>query len=231
MPELNILVNSAGMEGLPERTLNEKGIEIHLSTNYVGHWLFANLRFSNFTKSSENGPKGATRVVNISPGSLRKSAMRFSDVNLEKMNKDLPAAEQPSYRFFELWGCMNAEEEDDVPLDGYNRSKVTTVLFGICANKRWFEKHGIVTFAVHPGCIQTELVRNFATNVLEAVDEMRKTEVYNLKTLGTGSSTTLVASSDTKLAVGVGETVEEHENYGAFLMDCQTADIAHPLAV
>ena len=102
-------------------------------------------------KATEGSPKGATRVVNVSSGSPFMSGMRWSDMNFEKKNKDLPEEEQPAYEWFKVWGYSDMEDKTYIPLDGYNRSKVANVLFGIGANKRLFEKYGILMSAVHPG--------------------------------------------------------------------------------
>ena len=73
--------------------------------------------------------------------------------------------------------------------------------------------------------------RNFAPETLEAIDEMRQKGVFTLKTLGAGASTSLVAALDPKLAVGVAETKNGSENWGAFLNDCQISGQARPSAV
>ncbi|MBE3050246.1 SDR family NAD(P)-dependent oxidoreductase [Candidatus Bathyarchaeota archaeon] len=232
IPELDILINSAGVGCLPERIINEDGIEMHLAINHVGHWLFTNLVLPKLIKSSEKSPKGATRIVNVTSGSPTVSSMRWSDMNFEKKNKDLPAEEQPNYDFFhKVWRYGDVENKTYVPVDGYNRSKVANVLFGIGANKRWFDKYGIVTLAVHPGVIKTELVRSMAPETLEVVKEVYMGGMVTVKNLGAGSSTTLVGALDPKLGNGVGETANGSENYGAFLVDCQVSEKAHPLAV
>ena len=60
---------------------------------------------------------------------------------------------------------------------------------------------------------------------------MREKGVFTFKTLGAGASTSLVAALDTKLAVGVGETHNGSDNWGAFLDDCQISAKARPSAV
>lgn len=232
VPELSILVNSAGVGCLPERTISEDGVEMHFATNHIGHWLFTNLVLPKLIKSSEDNPRGATRIVNVSSGSPTVSSMRWSDMNFEKKNKDLPEVEQPDYEFFtNVWRYSDVQDKTYVPLDGYNRSKVANVLFGIGANRRWFDKYGIVTLAVHPGVIKTELARSMAPETLEVVQAVYMGGVVPVKTLGAGSSTSLVAALDPKLGDRVGETVGGNENHGAFLVDCQISDKARPLAV
>jgi NAD(P)-dependent dehydrogenase (short-subunit alcohol dehydrogenase family) len=67
VPTVDIIVNSAGVMCLLERTLNEDGLEMHFATNHIGHLLFTCLLMPKLLKAAENNPtKG---VVNISPRS------------------------------------------------------------------------------------------------------------------------------------------------------------------
>ncbi|KAL6859738.1 hypothetical protein ACO1O0_003762 [Amphichorda felina] len=231
-PSIDIVINSAGVMMIPERTLSKQGIEMHFATNHIGHWLLTCLIMPKLLKAAEGKPKGSVRVVNVSSGSPAVSAMRWSDMNFEKKNKDLPAEEQPNYEFFsKYWGYKDTEEMTYVPLDGYNRSKVANVLFGIGSNKRLFDKHGILALSVHPGVMFTELSRSFPQDMLEVIDGAVKNGMIPLKTVGAGAATSLVAALDPKLAHGVGETHNGCENFGAYLADCQISNEANPLAV
>ncbi|KAL5598031.1 hypothetical protein FOBRF1_011824 [Fusarium oxysporum] len=232
IPAIDLIINSAGVMAVQERTLSKDGIEMHLATNHIGHWLLSCLLMLKLIKASEGKPKGSVRIVNVTSASPMVSNMRWSDMNFDKKNKDLPQEEQPNYEFFKLWGYENSEETAYVPLDGYNRSKVANVLFGIEANKRLFEKHGILTLAAHPGVIMTtELGRNFPKETLEAAKKLGSMGFYTHKSLEAGASTSLVAALDPKLANGIGETHEGSDNYGAYLADCRISTGAKPLAV
>ncbi|KAJ5610624.1 NAD(P)-binding protein [Penicillium lagena] len=230
VPTIDIVVNSAGIMCIQERTLSKDGIELHFATNYLGHWLLTCLIMPKLIKAAESNPKGATRIVNVSSASPQVSSMRWSDINFDKRNKDLPTEEQPNYEWFEMCGCPGIEEVCFVPLDGYNRSKVANVLFGIAANKRLFDKHGILTLSVHPGVIETELGRNMTPESQETFAELRKS-IFKPRTLGAGASTSLVAALDPKLAQGVGESKNDSENWGSYLDSCQISGKAHSLAV
>ncbi|TRX98434.1 hypothetical protein FHL15_000508 [Xylaria flabelliformis] len=226
IPTVDIIINSAGVMGIPERTLTKDGIELHFATNHIGHWLLTCSIMPKLIKAAENSPKGATRVVNVSSASPMRAPMRWSDLNFEKLNKDLPQEEQPHYDFIEMWGYKDVRNKSYVGLDGYNMSKIANVLFGVGANKRLYEKYGILTLAVHPGVIATELGRNFPPENRKAIDGMLESGVFTYRTLGAGASTSLVAALDPKL--GPGETRDGKENYGVYLDACQITDKALP---
>lgn len=229
VPSIDILVNSAGIMGIQERTLSEDGVELHFATNHLGHWLLTCLLMPKIIKAAEHSPKGATRIVNVSSASPQVSGMRWSDLNFERKNKDLPVEEQPDYAWFEMCGCPGIKEASYVPLDGYNRSKVANVLFGIAANARVFDTYGILTLAVNPGVIETELGRNMSLKDQETFAQLRK-GVFQPRTLGAGASTSLVAALDPKLAE-TGGSKNDSENWGSYLEDCQISGKAHSLAV
>ncbi|KAI0398781.1 putative short-chain dehydrogenase [Xylaria palmicola] len=229
VPEVDIIVNSAGVMGLPERTLSEDGIEMHFATNHVGHWLLTCSLMPKLIKAAEKNPRGATRVVNVTSASPQVAGMRWSDINFDRVSRDLPEAEQPNYKLLEMWGYRDVESKPYVGLEGYNVSKVANVLAGIGATRRLYDKFGILSLAVHPGVVPTELGRNFPPENLAAVSAMFETGLYAYKTLGGGAATSLVAALDPQL--GPGETRDGKENYGAYLDDCQISEKAAPGAV
>ncbi|XDG01071.1 hypothetical protein ABKA04_000686 [Annulohypoxylon sp. FPYF3050] len=229
VPTVDIVVNSAAVMNLPERIINEDGIEMQFGTNYVGHFLFSCLLMPKLIKAAQSNPKGATRIVNVVSLSPTMARPRWSDFNLEKKNKDLPEDEQPNFELHKSWGEANPEEKSYMPLEGYNQSKVALLLFSIALNKRLYEKYGILSVALHPGIIQTELSRDAPEHTKEAVGELFKKGVFSWKTAGQGSATSLVSALDPKL--GMPETKNGKENHGAFLIDCQISDLALPTSL
>lgn len=229
VPTVDILVNSAGIMNLPERTLSEEGIEMTFATNHIGHFLFTCLAMPKFIKAAEGNPKGATRVINVSSLSATVPSMRWSDINFEKRSKDLPATEQPNSEMHKMWGVIDVQNKSYIPLAAYNQSKVANVLFSIALNQRLYDKHGILSLAVHPGVVYTELGRHFAPDATAAVLAIIDKGLVPLKSLAAGASTSLVAALDPRL--GCGETKDGKENYGVYLVDCQISDKAHSLAV
>lgn len=216
-PTIDIVVNSAGVMMLPERILNEDGIEMHFATNHIGHFLFTCLIMPKLIKAAEGARKGATRIVNVSSLSPLYAAMRWSDTNFDKVNKELPEAEQPAYDLFKsMFFIENPEGRSYIPLEGYNQSKVANVLFGVAANKRLYDRFGILSLSLHPGIIDTELGRNASPDVLAVFESMKQAGQF--RGLGAGASTSLVAATDPKLGV-------EGKACGVlFLTDCQVHD-------
>lgn len=223
VPTVDILVNSAGIMQIPERTITEDGIEAHLATNHIGHFLFTNLIMPKLLKAAKSNPKGATRVVNVSSGAAEAGGIRWSDISFETKCKDLPEEEQPPYKMLEGWGVTNGPELAYIPLMGYVQSKAANVLFGIGLTERLYEKHGILSVGLHPGVIMTELGRHMSSAQRAAIGEMM--QKITLKTLGAGASTSLVAAVDPKL--GPSETKDGKEGWGAYLKDCQISHDAH----
>ncbi|KAK4501484.1 hypothetical protein PRZ48_007293 [Zasmidium cellare] len=231
VPTIDIVINSAGIMGVPERTFTVDGVEMHFGTNVIGHFLLTNLIMPKIIAAAKKNPKGSTRIVNVSSQSPEVSSIRWSDMSFDKKNKDLPASEQPDYGWLHDWGYPDMHDVAYIPIDGYHRSKVGNVLFGIALNNRLFTSHGIFSTGVHPGVIGTELGRNFSEETMKAIADMNASGRFVPKTLGAGASNSLTAALDPKLAQGVGEARDGKENWGAYLVDCQISGQANPLAV
>jgi NAD(P)-dependent dehydrogenase (short-subunit alcohol dehydrogenase family) len=120
---------------IPERTLSEDGIEMQFTTNHIGHFLSTSLIMPKLIRAAESSPKGATRVIIVISLSPTVAGIRWSDINFEKINKELPEAEQPPYEMHGRWGTVNPEEKSYLPLEGYNQSKVANVLVCNCCEQ------------------------------------------------------------------------------------------------
>lgn len=211
---------------VPERTLSRDGIEIHFATNHIGHFLLTSLLMPKIIAAAKSNPvKGATRIVNVSAAAVTLANIRWSDLNFEKKNKDLPEDEQPVYQIHRAWGeTGDLEEMSYIPLEGYIQSKIANVLFGIAANRRLYEKYGILSLALHPAILNTELGRSMGPETMEAIHRMVEMGMFSFTPKEAAASTSLVAALDPKLKAG--ETRDGKENYGAFLMNCQISDKA-----
>ncbi|KIX03384.1 uncharacterized protein Z518_06936 [Rhinocladiella mackenziei CBS 650.93] len=228
VPFINILVNNAGVANIPKHTINDDGIELHLATNHIGHFLFTNLVMPKLLKAAETSPKGVTRVVNVSSGAAEIGGIRWSDINFEKISTDLPEVERPNYKVLEAWGIHDGPNMAYIPLMGYAQSKAANVLFGIGLTKRLYDTHGILSVGVHPGVIATELSRYATKEEMDAIKARAQKGEFNYKTSGAGASTGLVAATDPKL--GVSETKDGIEGWGAYLKNCQISHDAHARA-
>ncbi len=75
---LNILVCNAGVGNLVNRTLTDEGLEMHMATNYFGHFALTGLLFP-IIKSTDNA-----RVVIVSSLAYKRGEINFSDLDWTK---------------------------------------------------------------------------------------------------------------------------------------------------
>lgn len=225
VPTIDIMINNAAVMGLEERTLTPDGLEMHFGTNHIGHWLFTCLVMPKVIAAAKQNPQGSTRIVNVTSLSPTVAGIRWSDVNFEKKNRELPEDERPSEQMMRMWGYEgDLGEHSYIAVEGYNQSKVANVLSAVGINTRLYGKYGIVALACHPGIIKTELGRNFAEDQLNAIDNMVNNNMFKYKTLGAGSSTSLTAALDPKLGEDVG-VAKNGSVYGVMMKDCQILEV------
>jgi len=161
LPAIDLVINNAGVMNIPERTLSEDGVEMHLATNHVGHYLLTNLIMPKVISAARKSPVGATRIVNVSSFACTVCGLRASDVNWEKPASELPQAEQPNFALMKQAGLEGDPSWSYIPMAAYGASKTANVLYTVALNKRLFEKHGILSTAlvrvfiliVTPSCI------------------------------------------------------------------------------
>ncbi|KAK2594639.1 hypothetical protein QQS21_007615 [Conoideocrella luteorostrata] len=138
---VNILINSAGIMGIPEHTLTEDGIEGHFSSNYLGFFLLFQLLKQPLLSSVS--PGFHSRVVVVSSSAQRAGALPASDnYNFEK-------------------GQYSHE-------DAYNYSKLAAVYL---ANhiERLYGAQGLHATSLHPGAVNTNISRNLPQEALNAI--------------------------------------------------------------
>lgn len=220
VPTIDIVINNAGVMSIPERTLSADGIELHLATNHVGHFLFNNLIMPKIIAAAKNSPAGAARIINVSSMATIISPLRVSDANWEKPTSQLPDKEKPNLTIMKASGLKVDEEMSYIPMGAYGQSKTSNVLYSVALTERLYEKHGVLSIALHPGEIRTELHRTTDMEWLEKTVEWKKTMNLEWKSLEQGASTALVAALDPKLGM------PNSDGFGQFLSDCQIAKIA-----
>jgi NAD(P)-dependent dehydrogenase (short-subunit alcohol dehydrogenase family) len=146
--KLDIIINNAAVNPLT-RQLTESGIELHFATNHLGPFLFTNLLLPQLELAAKsNSAAGSTRIVNLTSQGHRISPIRFSDINFEKLSRDLPIEERPPPN---LPAAFFDPENSFSPFVAYGQSKTANLLFSVYLTKNLKEK-GIRSYAVHPGC-------------------------------------------------------------------------------
>lgn len=213
---IDILVNNAGVMNIPERTLSPDGIEMQFATNHIGHFLFTNLIMPKLVNLSSNASNGSVRIVNVSSRAVVYAPVRFSDYNFTKKEAELPEEEHMSQECRKLWSQL--EDKPYIENAAYGQSKTANVLFSVALNKRLGSKC-VLSNAVHPGHIRTELGRHMDQAILKAATEkfVKSKPGYHIKDLEDGCSTSLVAALDPSL-----------EQKEIFLADCQAANWCPP---
>jgi NAD(P)-dependent dehydrogenase (short-subunit alcohol dehydrogenase family) len=75
---LDLLVNNAGIMGLPKRTVNSQGLELQIATNYFGPFLLTALLFP--LMKEEEG----SRIVTVSSTVARSARLEFDNLQSER---------------------------------------------------------------------------------------------------------------------------------------------------
>lgn len=218
VPQVDLLVNNAGIMEIPERQFSPQGIELHLATNHIGHFLFTNLIMNKLIAAAKTASPFATRVVNVSSKGAAVSPIRFSDLNWNVKNSELPQEEQPAYEVLKAFqGLDGLRDQSYIPMGAYGQSKTANLLFGLELNAR-LRGYSILGVGLEPGGIVTEIVRYSDPEKAKAGIEELKKSGFVFKSLEQGSSTTIVAACDPKLA-----DADEHEEDRSciYLSDCQ----------
>jgi NAD(P)-dependent dehydrogenase (short-subunit alcohol dehydrogenase family) len=225
MPTIDVVINNAGIMNVPEHTLSEDGIELHMAINHIGHFLFTNLITEKITKTIEGARAGSTRIINVSSMAAIVSPLRSQDVNWEKPISELPQNEKPNINIMNASGLNVDESMTYVPMGAYAQSKTANILFSVGLNARLYDKYGVLSIAVHPGEARTELHRTTDWEWMDKTVEWKKKMNMEWKTVEEAASTTLVAALDPKLGR------PEEKGYGQFLSDCQITMKVPPFAL
>ena len=200
--------------GDPEPVLTpDKHIEIHFATNHLGHFLLTNLLMPKILAAAKDNPHGATRIVNVSSNGMRDGGIRFSDINFTKPQNQLPEDERHLVENIRKanGGSFDPDKDTYIIMSAYAQSKAANVLFSVELTRRLLLKHGILSVAVYPGIILTEMSRFFPQETVSMWLNLVDQGVIVPRSLGAGAATSLVAALDPAL------------DEFAFLEDCQVA--------
>ncbi|KAF9232099.1 hypothetical protein BU15DRAFT_81612 [Melanogaster broomeanus] len=133
--QLNVLFNNAGVMRPPMDLLTDDGYDLQFGTNVLGHFYFTKLALPVLLSTAKSAPDGIVRVVNSS-----SSAHWFSPLK------------------FDTWRDGPARRREST-MQMYGQSKTGNIIFSNELKRRYGDQ-GIVSTALNPGGIRTELQRH-----------------------------------------------------------------------
>ena len=77
-PQIDILINNAGVMGIPERKLTQDGFEMLFGVNHLGHFLLTNLLLDRIKEAP------SARIVTVSSLGHAQGNMDFNNLNSER---------------------------------------------------------------------------------------------------------------------------------------------------
>jgi len=135
---LHILFNSGGVMVPPIDQLTADGYDLQFGTNCLGHAHFTMLLIPELTAGAKSSPDGKARVVNTSSGAAYQAGR--VGINFDTL-KDTPERKKMGTQLL------------------YAQSKYGNVVFSNELAKRYADQ-GIVSTAMNPGNLKTELQRH-----------------------------------------------------------------------
>lgn len=145
-PHVDIIINNAGVMAIPERQVTKYGVEAHLATNFLGHFVLTTLLSPQL---KAGGPKA--RIVNVVSGGFYVQPFRFSDYNFEG-EKIPPREEQVDLENAEKLGMGWVKDAGTgyVPFLAYSQSSTALMLLTKGLNEG-YSGDGIKAFSAAPG--------------------------------------------------------------------------------
>ncbi|ETI28505.1 hypothetical protein G647_00954 [Cladophialophora carrionii CBS 160.54] len=216
IPTIDIVINNAGIMNIPTRTITADGVELTMATNHVGHFLLTNLILPKVIAAAKTSPKGTARIVNLASAGVAVTGVRFSDLTYEKPASAMPKPDEyPNIAMMQAFDLPVDDSTTYFPTIAYGASKTAAVLFSVALNDKLYDQYGILSFAVNPGEIRTELGRNTEPQLLATM--LAKAEAHGMKwkTQQQGCSTSVRAAVDPSLGLPA------EDGMGAFMSDCQ----------
>ena len=163
--QVNVLINNAGVVGIPDLKLTEDGQEFHFATNYLSEFLLFQLLKPALLASAT--PELHSRVVNVSSSAHRAGSLPESDnYNFEKGGYKHELA--------------------------YANSKLASTYLANEIDRR-YGYAGLHATSLHPGGILTKISRHLGPGFVQAL-YANEAIVKVLKTPEQGAATTVLAA-------------------------------------
>lgn len=163
--QVNILINNAGVMGIPDLKLTEDGQEVHFATNYLSEFLLFQLLKPALLASAT--PDFHSRVVNVSSSAHRAGSLPESDnYNFEKGGYNHGLA--------------------------YANSKVASTYLANEIDRRYGSTRLHAT-SLHPGGIATNMSRHLSPEFVQSI-MANEYLVKILKSPEQGAATTVLAA-------------------------------------
>ncbi|EGN94792.1 hypothetical protein SERLA73DRAFT_96145 [Serpula lacrymans var. lacrymans S7.3] len=143
--KLHVLFNNAGVANCPVNLVTEDGYDLQFGTNVLGHFYFTKFLLPVLLSTAKSSPDGIARVVNTSSSAHHLSGLHFNTF------KDSPARREMSSARL------------------YGQSKTGNIVFAAELTRRYGQQ-GIVSTALNPGGIRTELSRHSSNLFTMLVD-------------------------------------------------------------
>ncbi|KAN0080033.1 hypothetical protein V8E55_009599 [Tylopilus felleus] len=132
---LHVLFNNAGVMEPPIDMLTDDGYDLTFGTNVLGHFYLTKLLLPILISTAKSSPEGTVRVVNTS-----SVAHLFGNLQFDTF---LDGPKRRADYTFRL----------------YAQSKTGNIMFSNELHRRYHDQ-GIISTALHPGVIDTEVKRN-----------------------------------------------------------------------
>ncbi|KAI9573392.1 hypothetical protein HD554DRAFT_2202150 [Boletus coccyginus] len=133
--QLNVLFNNAGVMTPPIDMVTDDGYDLQFGTNVLGHFYFTKLVLPTLLSTVKSSPDGTARIVNTSSNGHWFGGLKYDTM------KDGPERKKEG-----LWQL-------------YGQSKTGNIVFAAELARRYGDQ-GIVSTALNPGGIKTDLQRH-----------------------------------------------------------------------
>jgi NAD(P)-dependent dehydrogenase (short-subunit alcohol dehydrogenase family) len=148
---LDCLINNAGVMGIPELRRTKQGLENHVGINFTSHYLLTRLLLPKLIEGSKRR-KLPSRIINVSSDAHYWA----QDVSILKGSQGLePYDAQQQYalsKLYQIW--------DTVDINAKYASTSASP--------------NVISFALHPGVVSTNLSREFKPEALEDLKKAGK---------------------------------------------------------